>query len=340
MSGTSLDGLDIAYITFTFFKNKWKYELGECKTISYPDFWQKELKNIFSKNEKYILETDNNYGKYLSECINAFNKENKLKVELICSHGHTIFHEPQKKITLQIGNGDIISKECEKAVVFDFRSKDVELGGQGAPLVPVGDHHLFSNYKYCLNLGGFSNFSYHHNGERIAFDISPLNLVLNKYSNLLGYAYDDQGKIARKGILNQDLFNELNELKYYHKKAPKSLGIEWVNENFIPIIERYKESNENILRSCLEHFSFQIGSKLKNNQCLVTGGGAFNTFLIERINHFSNAEIVIPEKKLVEFKEALVFGFLGVLKFKNQINCYKSVTGASQDSISGQLIDY
>lgn len=340
MSGTSLDGLDIAYITFFFRKNKWEYQLGECKTIPYSTLWEKELKTLSSKNKKYISDTDKKYGIYLSRCVNDFIKENDLKVDLICSHGHTIFHEPQKKITLQIGDGKIISQECKTSVAFDFRSMDVKLGGQGAPLVPVGDHLLFSDYKYCLNLGGFSNFSYQENGKRIAFDISPLNVILNKYSNFLGYTYDDKGKIAQNGILNKDLFNELNRLQYYHNKAPKSLGIEWVSENFIPIIEKHKESAENILRTCLEHFAFQIGSKLKTDKCLVTGGGAFNTFLIKRINHFSNAKIIIPENKLVEFKEALVFGFLGVLKLENQINCYKSVTGASQDSISGQFIDY
>jgi anhydro-N-acetylmuramic acid kinase len=340
MSGTSLDGLDIAYITFVFRENTWKAQLGECETIPYSSFWETELKTLSSKNKEYISEIDNKYGKYLSQCVNDFIERNELKVDLICSHGHTIFHEPQKKVTLQIGNGNIISQECKKPVVFDFRSMDVDLGGQGAPLVPVGDHLLFSNYKYCLNLGGFSNFSFQENGKRIAFDISPLNVILNKYSNFLGSSYDEEGKIARRGNFNKDLFDELNKLQYYHKKAPKSLGIEWVNENFIPIVETYKESNENILRTCLEHFAFQIGSKLKTNQCLVTGGGAFNTFLIERIKHFSNAEIIIPNNKLVEFKEALVFGFLGVLKIKNQINCYKSVTGASQDSISGQFIDY
>jgi anhydro-N-acetylmuramic acid kinase len=336
MSGTSLDGLDIAHMTFVLHKNKWEYQLGESKTIPYSLFWQKELKNLSTKNKTYISEINKEYGKYLSKCINDFVQENKLNIDLICSHGHTIFHEPQKKITLQIGDGKIIAKKCQKPVVFDFRSKDVELGGQGAPLVPVGDHLLFSEYKYCLNLGGFSNFSFHDKEKRIAFDISPLNVVLNKYSNLLGYPYDDKGNIARSGLLNKELFDELNQLKYYHDKAPKSLGMEWVNENFIPIVEKHKETNENILRTCLEHFAFQIGYKLENGQCLLTGGGAFNTFLIERINHFSNAEIIIPEKKLIEFKEALVFGFLGVLKLENQINCYKSVTGAKRDSIVGE----
>ena len=340
MSGTSLDGLDIAHITFTLQKNNWKFSLGKSKTIPYSIFWQKELKNLSTKNKAYISKIDKKYGKYLSECVVDFIRENKLNVDLICSHGHTIFHEPRKKITLQIGDGKIIAQECQKPVVFDFRSLDVELGGQGAPLVPVGDHLLFSKYKYCLNLGGFSNFSFLEKEKRIAFDISPLNVVLNKYSNALGYPYDNKGNIARSGNLNKDLFDELNHLSYYHNKAPKSLGMEWVNENFFPIIKKHKESNENILRTCLEHFAFQIGSNLKSGKCLATGGGAFNTFLIDRINHFSNAEIVIPEKKLIEFKEALVFGFLGVLKLKNQINCYKSVTGANQDSISGQLIDF
>jgi anhydro-N-acetylmuramic acid kinase len=340
MSGTSLDGIDLAFITFTFEKDKWFYKLGACETITYSDYWHGELKNLVNKKNDYIKKIDIKYGKFLAENLNNFILKYDLSIDLICSHGHTIFHQPQKKFTLQIGDGKTISDICRKPVVYNFRDLDVQLGGQGAPLVPVGDHLLFSEYHFCVNLGGFSNISYLKNEKRVAFDISPLNVILNKYANLLGFNYDDQGKIARSGSLIKNLFNDLNKLEYYDNEAPKSLGTEWVNEKFIPVVEKYKEKNNNILRTCLEHFAFQIGKQLKEGNCLFTGGGVLNHFLMERIKFYSNAEIIIPERKLIDYKEALIFGFLGILKLKNQINCYKSVTGASQDSISGQLIDF
>lgn len=338
MSGTSLDGIDIAHITFTKQKNKWLYKLGECQTIKYNPEWRETLKELHLKTKEKIEIADKNYAYLIAETTNSFIKKNQLKIDFICSHGHTVLHQPRKKLTLQIGNGNIISKQCGISVINDFRSLDVKLGGQGAPLVPIGDKLLFSEYKYCVNLGGFSNISFEYKKNRIAFDICPTNIVLNQYASELGYEYDENGKNARDGIINSLLLEELNRIDYYSRKGPKSLGIEWVNKKFTPIINKYNECPKNVLKTCVEHFAFQIGKHLKNNQCLLTGGGAFNQFLVERIKHHSKAKIVVPNIKLVEFKEALIFGFLGVLKLNNQVNCLKSVTGASKDSVGGQII--
>jgi anhydro-N-acetylmuramic acid kinase len=214
------------------------------------------------------------------------------------------------------------------------------LGGQGAPLVPIGDRILFSDYDYCLNLGGFSNISFEENGNRIAFDISPVNTVLNFYANQLGLDYDDKGKNSRTGNINLELLNKLNRLDYYQKKYPKSLGFEFVKEIILPLIESYPISIEDKMNTFTEHIAIQIALALPNKKInlFITGGGAYNDFMIERVQfHLKETKIVIPERKIIEFKEALIFGLLGVLKLRNEINTFSSVTGAKTDHSSGKI---
>ena len=259
----------------------------------------------------------------------------------VCSHGHTILHQPQNGITLQIGNLPEIAKLIGQTVVCDFRVQDVTLGGQGAPLVPIGDRILFSDYDYCLNLGGFSNVSFEQNGSRIAFDISPVNTVLNFYANKLGLDYDNKGTISKSGKLNFDLLNELNALDYYKKPFPKSLGFEFVKESILPLMESYDIPPEDKMRTFIEHITFQIAMALpsKKGRLLATGGGAYNDFLMERMQfHLPQIEIIIPDKKTIEFKEALIFALLGVLKIRNEINVLASVTGAKQNHSSGVIL--
>jgi len=260
----------------------------------------------------------------------------------VCSHGHTILHQPQNGFTLQIGNLPEISKLTQQKVVCDFRVQDVLLGGQGAPLVPIGDRILFSEYDYCMNLGGFSNVSFEENNTRIAFDISAVNTVLNFYANQLGLDYDDKGQISRTGNCNLDLLNELNALEFYQKKHPKSLGFEFVKEIILPIIECYPISIEDKLLTYTEHIAIQIALALpkKKGSMLTTGGGAYNDFLIERIQfHLPEMSIIIPSKKILEFKEALIFALLGVLKMRGEVNALQSVTGAKYDHSSGVIYD-
>ena len=335
MSGTSLDGVDLAYITFTH-NGKWQYNLGPCHTYSYDDEWLKELGNLHLKNKDYIDNIDVKYAGFLSNLIEHFISTHKLEVDLICSHGHTILHQPEKGITHQIGNGAIIHKSLKIPVVSDFRSLDVELGGQGAPLVPVGDDILFNEYDYCLNLGGFSNFSYSENGVRKAFDICPVNIALNYYSKKLGYQFDKNGDIAKSGTINTRLLNELNNLDYYHQSPPKSLGKEWLEENFIAVIEKHEETVKNKLSTLVEHAAIQISQYITKGGCLVTGGGAYNSFLMDRMQSHSKSNFVLGDKNLIEYKEAMIFGLLGVLNRRNEINCLASVTGAKRDSIAGK----
>ena len=343
MSGTSLDGIDLAHLNFEIVNGNWNFQILESETIGYSQKWIDQLKIAVGFSESELLHLNKKYTLLLGNTISEFiSKYNLKSINAVCSHGHTILHQPKNGFTLQIGNLPEIATICNQKVVCDFRVQDVELGGPGAPLVPIGDRILFSTYDYCLNLGGFSNVSFEENGKRIAFDISPVNTVLNFYANKLGLNYDDKGVISSTGKVNLSLFNELNELNFYKLAHPKSLGFEFVKEIVLPIIESHEISIEDKLATFTEHIAIQIGSALPNkkNKLLISGGGAYNDFLIGRIQYYlKETSFVIPEKKIIEFKEALIFGLLGVLKLRNEINTLSSVTGASKDHSSGKIYD-
>lgn len=343
MSGTSLDGIDLAELHFSIINGKWHFEIQKVETIAYPPYWLNKLKKALTFSEKELENLNSEYTQFLGKTINLFIQKNQLSaLDAVCSHGHTILHQPQKGVTLQIGNLPKLAKIIHQKVVCDFRKQDVNLGGQGAPLVPIGDKILFSDFDFCLNLGGFSNVSLEEKGKRIAFDISPVNTVLNFYANQLGFEYDNQGKIARSGSLNLALFEELNQLTYYQEKPPKSLGMEFVNETILPLIEKHAITIAAKLHTFVEHIAFQIALVLavQNGKMLITGGGAYHEFLINRIQFYlPNLEIIIPDKKTLEFKEALIFGLLGVLKMRNEINVLSSVTGAKQNHSSGIIFN-
>lgn len=335
MSGTSLDGVDIVKCTF---KNEedWTFNLDRYETISYSNYWKERLEKLHKKSSKKIKDCDKEYGILLGKICNQFILKNNLKVDYISSHGHTIFHQPEKKITLQIGCGNTISKTTNITTINNFRSLDVSLGGQGAPLVPIGDKHLFSEFKYCLNLGGFANIS-EKREKIIAFDICPVNIVMNEICKEVNKPYDKNGNIARKGKIIPSLLHKLNELEFYKKREPKSLGREWVEENILPILEVENYSTSDKLCTFCEHIATQIGLFLKNKSVLVSGGGAFNTYLMERIRKYSSSEIIIPNKEIIDFKEAIIFAFLGVLRLENINNCLSSVTGSERDNCGGDI---
>jgi anhydro-N-acetylmuramic acid kinase len=336
MSGTSLDGIDLVYVKFKTPRDSF-FEIIHSETLSYPEKWKNILQKAPAFSSDELRDLDKKYGAFLAEKILFFIDKYKITtIHFIASHGHTILHQPEKGITLQIGNGAVIAQKTNLKVVCDFRSQDVRLGGQGAPLVPIGDEILFSDYDFCVNLGGFSNVSYRKNGERIAFDISPVNIVLNHYAGKLGFDFDESGKIASQGKINQALLTELNALEFYEKKAPKSLGFEWVQEHIFPLIDHHEATISTILRTFVEHIAMQIGRIIyKNKSVLVTGGGVFNLFLMQRIESYGGIKIRLPSNELINYKEALIFSFLGLLRIDNQINCLKSVTGASEDHSSG-----
>jgi len=341
MSGTSLDGIDIAHITFTFSK-KWNFDLKNFKTFSYPLSWKKKLKNSINIKPNELNSLDKLYTEFLATKINLFIKKyNIKKLDAVSSHGHTVFHKPEHGITVQIGNLAELSNLINQKVVVNFREQDVKLGGQGAPLVPIGDKLLFSEYKYFLNLGGFANLSLKDNKNFIAYDICAVNTVLNNLSLKLGRDYDFDGNFAKKGNIIVELLNELNKIDFYKKSSPKSLAVEW-NKKFIwPLINKYKSYSINdLLRTYVEHISIHISKAFKKKQkVLVTGGGAFNKFLISKIKNKSLAKFVIPKPEIINYKEAIIFGFLGVLKLRNEINCLSSITGAKKDHSSGVIFE-
>lgn len=338
MSGTSLDGLDICAVTFDFDGDKWNYKIDFAESESYS----KELKNSLATAQNMTAleyaRLNSDYGLYIGQRVKAFMDKTGFKPEIIASHGQTIFHQPSIRFTAQIGSGAGIAAETGVDCVCDFRTTDVALYGQGAPLVPIGDRVLFSEYDYCLNMGGFSNISFNDGDSRSAYDISPVNYVLNHYTRQIGLEYDDQGKIARGGKICEDLLEKLNTLPFYTQKGPKSLGREWVESDIIPLIDTYKLPLEDILATFCEHIAVQIGSNIKAGRVLLTGGGALNTFLVERMSaRAPQCAYVVPDSLTINFKEALIFAFLGALYINDIPNCLSSVTGAKYNCIGGAL---
>tara|TARA_R110002096_G_scaffold101579_1_gene224698 strand:- start:15161 stop:16225 length:1065 start_codon:yes stop_codon:yes gene_type:complete len=340
MSGTSLDGIDLVLVEFKYGLN-WSFKIHHAETIAYKKKREDLLKNLVSFTSKELHKIDQDYTSYLAKIISSFIKKYSIKnLDAICSHGHTALHQPEKGITYQIGNLPLLAKLLNHKIVCNFRVQDVELGGQGAPLVPIGDKLLFAEYHFCLNLGGFANVSTQINNERIAYDICPANIVLNHYVKKLGFNYDDKGKMASTGTINQKLLNTLNALPFYNKGYPKSLGLEWVDNTIFPLIDSFQIKIEDILKTFVEHIAIQLASEINkksNVSVLITGGGVYNTYLIERLQDKTENNIVIPDASLIEFKEAVIFGFLGVLKLRNENNCLKSVTGSLKDHSSGEI---
>lgn len=338
MSGTSLDGVDLAFIRFSSTFNKLYYEIICAETISYSKDWNDKLSQAFTSSAKEITLLNVIYGKYLGELVNDFIIKNNIKnVDLVASHGHTIFHKPEEGYTLQIGDGATIAQTCKQKIVCDFRTQDVAMGGQGAPLVPIGDKLLFSEYDYCINIGGFSNISFEDkNSIRRAYDICPSNIVLNHYTRKIGLAYDDRGKLAKTGTIHNELLSKLNEFSLY--KSKQSMGNEIVISDFIPLIDSFQIPLKDILRTYIEHIALRITKQLQDQSTtLVSGGGVFNDFLIERIKKQTKSTIIIPENKLINFKEALIFGLLGLLRAENEINCLASVTKSKRNHSSGVI---
>lgn len=337
MSGTSLDGLDICLAKFEKQNSVWKFEILQAETLPYSEKWENQLRNSIHLSAEELLELHSEYGFYLGKAVKSFiEKYNLENIDIITSHGHTVFHQPQKKFTLQIGDGRAIKIETGFPVVYDFRSQDVLMGGNGAPLVPIGDEFLFSEYDACLNLGGFSNISLKLDDKRIAFDIAPVNIVLNKLAQNFNQNFDVNGDLAKQGKIDTELLNKLNSLDFYSQTHPKSLGIEWCNEKIFPLFEGL--DSKDVLATFTEHTAEQI-SKIFNQyqlkKVLFTGGGTYNSFLIEKISEKTNSEIIIPEKEIIDFKEALIFAFMGVLRMSGEINVLSSATGSSSDHSSG-----
>ncbi len=346
MSGTSLDGLDLALCHFQFADGKWLFNIEKAITIDYNDEWKKKLGDALYISGYQLIELHRQFGFYIGESAKEFLIDCKIKPSIIASHGHTVFHEPHKQINFQIGDGAAIASITEITTISDFRSLDINLGGQGAPLVPIGDHLLFTEYDFCINLGGFANISHLNNSKiRLAYDICPVNIILNLLVKDLDQSFDKDGILGQKGKVNKNLLYDLNQIDFYKRNPPKSLGKEWLDFEVIPLFAKSKISVVDKLRTFYEHIAVQITKCLtddnknldRNRNAFLTGGGAHNKFLVELIKSYTNTKIILPEKVIVDYKEALIFAFLGVLRHYEMKNCLKSVTGARFDNVGGQI---
>lgn len=341
MSGTSLDGLDIACCEFLLKGKKWTYKIQNAETIAYHKEGKEKLRNAHLMKTEELCELHSDFGFFIGEKVLKFIKKNKIKnVDLISSHGHTIFHQPLNHFTLQIGDGATIAAVTGIKTVCDLRSTDVALGGQGAPLVPVGDELLFTEYDACLNIGGIANISFRQKGKRIAFDICPANLLFNYLAKQTGHEYDKGGKLAAGGKFNDGLLKKFNSLPYYKNYQSKSLGREDIERNFVSLLDNSAISLKDKLATVSEHAAFQTARVLNNfkiKNVLVTGGGAYNNDFLERISAYTGCKLIVSDDRTIQFKEALIFAFLGVLRVRGEVNALKSVTGAKRDSCGGAI---
>lgn len=340
MSGTSLDGLDIALCEFEGSDTNFSYKILKAETISYTAEQKNKLRSLPYLNVENYFKLHHQLGKFFGKEVAKFTKDIPEKPLAVASHGHTVFHQPQKGYSTQIGCGATIAAYSNTTTVCDFRSLDVALQGQGAPLVPIGDKLLFGQYKSCLNIGGIANISFDKNNSRIAFDICFANMALNYFAQLAGSDYDKNGNWAKLGNFNENLFNELNNLEFFKLKGAKSIGREWFENEFLYCIQKSKLQVNDILNTLVHHISFQIALVLNENNLsdvLITGGGAHNTFLIEALQNYYKGKIIIPDNITINYKEALIFAFLGYLRLNEQINTLSSVTGAKQNSVGGAV---
>lgn len=341
MSGTSLDGLDLALCEFEEQNGVYSYRILSAETISYSAEWKRELNAVKNVSAEAYFQTDARYATFVSEQILTFIAKNNLKPQYIASHGHTVFHQPAAGFSTQLGSGAVIAAKTGITTICDFRSQDVANGGQGAPLVPIGDKKLFSEYTACLNIGGIANISLDgKNGDRIAYDISEANMVLNFLAEKKDLNFDKDGQLARSGIINKELLEKLNTLSYYSQTGAKSIGREWFEKNVQTFFENSTLSIEDLLATATEHIARVIANDLSTHKLknvLVTGGGAFNSFLIETIGTKTSCELIIPDALTVNFKEALIFAFLGYLRMNNEVNTLATVTGAKSDSVGGAV---
>jgi len=346
MSGTSLDGLDLALCDFWKDGEKFHYKMIQTQTFTYPQELLQKLRALFESDARFFCQTEVEFSTFEAQCVNQFLEKTEKKPNYIASHGHTVFHQPEKGLTKQLGNGAILAAKTGISTICDFRTGDVALGGQGAPLVPIGDALLFAEYDGCLNLGGISNISRGKIGHRLAYDISLCNIPLNFLAEQRGFSYDKNGALAQKGTIHPELLDALNRPDYFSQSGAKSIGFELFANYYKPLLESFPISVEDKLRTVCEHIAIQIAHHLRDLQTvLVTGGGAKNSFLIHLIKEKTaslnsngmNPLVIIPDEQLIDYKEALVFAFLGYLRVFEANNCLCSVTGALKDSCGGAI---
>ena len=346
MSGTSLDGLDIAQVSFGFSSNhNIDFQLINCKTYPLPKPIFEKLSNVFSLSAMAVFELDQELARFYAACIAQFISENNIKqteITAIASHGQTIFHQPNKGYTTQIGCGSTLNFLTKIPVINQFRQLDVSAGGQGAPLVPLGDALLFAPFADgFLNLGGFANISTPQNASAVAYDIAPANLPMNQWMQQLGKAYDANGELAREGKINEAILSKVLSLEFFSQNGPKSLGTEWLESTYLPFFEHVSipdklRTHLEVLKTlCIRAFEY-----LDLKSVYVTGGGAFNNYFIELLSAEFKGKLIIPDADIINYKEAIIFAFLGARFLRNETTTLSAVTGATEALRTGILHDF
>lgn len=335
MSGTSMDGLDLVCCQFTSVSDDISYQVLAKQEVSFTERLLSGLKNCREMSGLELSYLDVELGKFIGQNIREFIDKRSLHVDYIASHGHTVFHDPKQSLTKQIGSGAEIVIQSGVNTIVDFRTTDLALGGQGAPLVPVGDWQLFSKYDACLNLGGIANVSMKR--SELAFDISPCNLLLNRLVAVFGLDFDKNGEKGRQGTKNQELFEVLNEVPYYSMTGPKSLGAEYLEEHFYQLLDDCHVSPIDQLATIYHHIAYQVSKFLNSSNVLITGGGAKNQYLIELFESYSGFRFTKAQDDLIDFKEAIIFAYLGYLRVNGETNINSKVTGSSKSNIGGAI---
>ena len=343
MSGSSLDGLDMAHCIFSINGDTIGYEITHAECLDYPVDWRNRLRNAHLLSGSNLLLLHSAYGQYLGDAVNAFIKQNNItRVDAIASHGHTVFHDPKNKMTFQLGHGAFLAKQTNLQVVADFRQEDIAAGGQGAPIVPIADKYLFADYDVCINLGGIANVTIKKNDYMLAYDVCVCNQLLNHFANAAGKPYDSNGAMAAKGRIATALLDSWNAHSYFGRNAPKSLSNFFVAQMIAESIKQDCAVND-LLRTACEHVAVQINAVLEHYsvpaaaKILLSGGGACNAFLVKCVMEKCTAEIVVPEEQIIHYKEALAMAFMGLKRLRNEVNILKQYTGAQSDSIAGVI---
>ncbi len=376
MSGTSCDGLDVALISVKQDQGLTDFKLLKAKSFPYSENLQRELKNLpqVRKNPAYNISQFNFYlAQTWAEMINDFLKENELtasEITLIASHGQTVWHQSEPlqfvdrpvRSTLQIGDPSVLAKLTGIPVIGDFRVGDMAFEGQGAPLIPYFDFVFFSRFKkkiLAINIGGIANFTFIPDDGDLnkvtGFDTGPGNMLLDQAMiDLFGRPFDVNGETAFKGQLSDELLKYLLKIdSYINMPPPKSTGREFYGKDFYFKIKKFAK-NKNISPADIIHtLSFYTVMAIQTNyssfvapkygmpdMVVVSGGGAFNRFILEQLQiQFGDIPVYNSEEMGVnsEFKEAIGFAVLGWSTLLGKPSNVPGVTGAKKATILGKI---
>ncbi|MGB0862924.1 MAG: anhydro-N-acetylmuramic acid kinase [Saprospiraceae bacterium] len=351
MSGSSLDGVDLAYCEFRLNDEAIDFDLLIAETIPFDEKWMGRLQHLPTQNALTFAKTHVYFGHYLGELLNDFIERCKIEPDFIASHGHTIFHDPDRRFTTQIGEGGAMAAITKTTVISDFRTQDIAIDGEGTPIAPAADRYLFSEYDLMMNIGGIANITCNAKGKYIAFDTSAANQVLNVLASFKGLEYDKNGNLAAQGKVIPSILEQLESMEYFKQSYPKSIANSWVRDRILPIFIENEASIEDRLHTAVEHIATETAVAIKGiftkeklpkkeYQLLVTGGGALNGFLIKKIQEKLvplRVKVEVPAPEIIEYKEAILMGLMGVLRMEERVNCFSSVTGARRNTIGGAV---